>query len=434
MLDMIFQAGVVGAGGAGFPTHVKYKAQAEVFIVNAIECEPLLRTDRYIVETFAPEIAAAALRIKAHLGAERAVIAVKEHNTGMVDALRRAAEGKAIELYLSPAVYPAGDEQNLIHCITGRVVPTGGLPLDVGCVVSNAATVYQVYEALQGRPVTDKVITIGGAVAHPITVSAPIGTPLSALPALAGGPIGDCVYIIGGPLMGRVTESLEGESVTKTTGGLLAIPRDAALLGRKEASLQREVRLAQAVCCQCSMCTQMCPRNAMGLNVQPHKVMRALAAGNCGLIGGDTNGIWSCCDCGICTYYACNFGLHPSRMIQVYKDRMRREGVKPVKEVKYQPQGFDTKRLPTGRLLSRLDLERYDADAPFAGTVEVQSVRIPLKMHAGGPDKPVVPAGTAVQKGQLIAEPQGLGARIHASISGTVTQVTEQYIEIRTVT
>ena len=434
MLDQIFQAGVVGAGGAGFPTHVKYKARAEVFIVNAIECEPLLRTDRYIVETYAPEIVAAALRIKAHLGADRAVIAVKEHNAGMADALRRAAEGKAIELYLSPMVYPAGDEQNLIHCITGRVVPTGGLPLDVGCVVSNAATVYQVYEALQGRPVTEKVLTVGGAVARPITVKAPIGTPLSALPALAGGPVGDCVYIIGGPLMGRVAESLEGESVTKTTGGLLAIPRDAALLARKDGSLQRELRLARAVCCQCSMCTQLCPRNAMGLNVQPHKVMRALAAGNCGLMVGETNGIWSCCDCGICTYYACNFGLHPSRMMQVCKDRMRKEGVKPVKEARYEPQGFDNKRLPTGRLLSRLDLERYDADAPFAGTVEVQAVRIPLKMHAGGPDRPVVAEGAAVQKGQLIAEPEGLGARIHASIDGTVTQVTEQYIEIRRVT
>ena len=432
MLNKIFEAGVVGAGGAGFPTHVKYKAQAEVFIVNAIECEPLLRTDRYIVETHAPEIIAATLKIKEHLGSGRAVIAVKEHNTGMVDALRRAAEGTDIELYLSPMVYPAGDEQNLIHCITGRVVPTGGLPLDVGCVVSNAATVYQVHEALQGRPVTDKVLTIGGAVGNPMTVSVPIGAPLDQLPALAGGPVGDCVYIIGGPLMGRVVDSLAGESVTKTTGGLLAIPRGSVLLARKDGDMQREARMARAVCCQCSMCTQMCPRNAMGLNVQPHKVMRALAAGNCGLIGGDTNGIWSCCDCGICTYYACNFGLHPSKMMQAYKDRMRREGVKPVKEVKYAPQGFDTKRLPTGRLLNRLDLEKYDADAPFAGTVEVQAVRIPLKMHTGAPCAPVVAPGAAVQKGQLIAEPQGLGARIHASIPGTVTQVTEQYIEIRT--
>ena len=211
MLDKIYQAGVVGAGGAGFPTHVKYKAQAELFLVNAIECEPLLRTDRYIVEAHAPEIAAAALEIKALLGAARAVIAVKEHNTSMVEALERAVEGTALELYRSPSVYPAGDEQNLIYCVSGRVVPTGGLPLDVGCVVSNAATVYQVYEALQGRPVTDKVLTIGGAVNGPMTVSAPIGTPLEVLPGLAGGAVGDCVYLIGGPLMGRVAESLEGE-------------------------------------------------------------------------------------------------------------------------------------------------------------------------------------------------------------------------------
>ena len=136
MLNRIYEAGVVGAGGAGFPTHVKYQARADVFIVNAIECEPLLRTDRYIVETYAPEIVAAAVEIGRQLGAGRMVIAVKEHNGGMVNALRAAADNSNVELYLSPSVYPSGDEQNLIYCITGRVVPTGGLPLDVGCVVS----------------------------------------------------------------------------------------------------------------------------------------------------------------------------------------------------------------------------------------------------------------------------------------------------------
>ena len=90
--------------------------------------------------------------------------------------------------------------------------------------------------------------------------------------------------------------------------------------------------------------------------------------------------------------------------------------------------------LPGELTLSTEELERYDADAPFAGTVEVQEVRIPLKMHIGGPDRPVVSVGAAVEKGQLIAEPEGLGARIHASISGTVTQVTGEFIEIRTVT
>lgn len=431
MLSKIQEAGVVGAGGAGFPTHVKYQAEAEVFIVNAIECEPLLRVDRCLVERHASELVSAAAQIAAYLKASRTVIAVKEHNTGMVSALQSAASGTSVELFLSPSVYPAGDEQNLIHVITGRVVPTGGLPLDVGCVVSNAATVYNVYRAVQGKPVTARLVTVGGAVAEPVTVLAPVGLPMDRLLPLAGGTTADCVYIIGGPLMGRIAEDLSSESVTKTSGGLLAIPRGHRLLAYKRNDPEWELRQARAACCQCSMCTQLCPRNAMGLNVQPHKIMRALAAGNTGLAGTDGNGVFSCCDCGICTYFACNFGLHPSKMMQVYKGKLSQAGRKPVKEVRYAPQGFQVKRLPTERLLGRLDLTRYDVDAPYAGPVETDLVRIPLKMHVGAPCAASVSVGENVFKGQRIAGPNGLGANIHASIAGRVTQVTEEYIEIR---
>lgn len=431
MLSKIQEAGVVGAGGAGFPTHVKYRAEAGVFIVNAIECEPLLRVDRCLVERRAPELAAAARQIASHLKASRTVIAVKEHNAGMVSALRTAVEGTGVELFLSPSVYPAGDEQNLIHVITGRVVPTGGLPLDVGCVVSNAATVFNVYRALQGKPVTGRLVTIGGAVAKPVTALVPVGMPMEGLLPLAGGTVGDCVFIIGGPLMGRVVEDLSGESVTKTSGGLLAIPKGHRLLACKRNDPEWELRQARAVCCQCSMCTQLCPRNAMGLNVQPHKIMRALAAGNDGLAGTDNNGVFSCCDCGICTSFACNFGLHPSKMMQRYKGKLAEAGVRPVKEVRYAPQGFDVKRLPTERLIGRLDLTRFDVDAPYIGPVETDGVRIPLKMHVGAPCAAVVTEGETVSRGQKIAEPNGLGAGIHASIAGRVTRVTGEYIEIR---
>lgn len=431
MLQQVMDAGVVGAGGAGFPAHVKYKAQAEIFIINAIECEPLLRSDRYIVEQFAPQVAEAAAEIQRHLGASRTVIAVKEHNHRMVEALRAAMAGRETELYLSPSVYPAGDEQNLIYSITGRVVPTGGLPLDVGCVVSNVTTVYHVAEALRGIPVTERVVTVGGAVASPVTLKAPIGTPMELLLEAAGGVTEPCLYIIGGPLMGRMTESLAEEEVTKTSGGLLAIPVKHRLLAAKRNDLRWEIRQAKAVCCQCSMCTQMCPRNAMGLNVQPHKAMRALANGNIGLVGEGANGVFSCCDCGICTYYACNFGLHPSKIMQACKTKLMEEGRRAVKEVHNEPQGFAMKRLPTERLLQRLDLKRFDKDAPFAGTVSPDMVRIPLKMHVGAPCRPQTAVGCTVEKGQLIAVPDGLGANIHASLSGRVTAVTERYIEIR---
>ena len=429
LIEQIQNAGVVGAGGAGFPTDRKLGCKAEIFIVNGIECEPLLRTDRRVMEGHAPEIVRTVRAIRDHLGAKRAVIALKKHYEQAVAALSAAVKGTKVELYLSDSFYPAGDEQNLVYCITGKTVPTGGIPLDVGCVVSNVSTVLNIAQALEGQPVVDKMVTVGGAVAHPVTVTCPIGTPLSKLLEAAGGALGDCSYIIGGPLMGKVTDDLT-QPVTKTTGGLLAIPKGHPILAKKATS-PRDAVIARAACSQCSMCTQLCPRNAMGLNVQPHKAMRALASGS-DLLLGDVNGIFSCCDCGICTYFACNFGLKPSQAMQQAKARLQQAGVKPVKEVKYPPDaGIDNKRLPTGRLLYRLDLKQYDVDAPLGEAIHCDRVQIPLKMHIGAPDTPVVSVGQTVTRGQLIAEPQGMGAKIHASIDGTVTQVTGEFIEIR---
>lgn len=429
LIEQIRDAGVVGAGGAGFPTDRKLNCKAEVFIVNGIECEPLLRTDRHAMETHAQEIVRAVLAIRDQLGAQRAVIALKRHYEGAVEALTAAVRGSNVEFHLSESFYPAGDEQNLVYCVTGRTVPTGGIPLDAGCVVSNVSTVLNVAAAMEGRPVVDKSVTVGGAVAQPVTLSCPIGTPLQKLLDAAGGVLGDCTFVVGGPLMGRLTDDLS-QPVTKTTGGLLAFPRGHPLVAKKAPS-QRDAMLARAVCCQCSMCTHMCPRNAMGLNVQPHKAMRALASGNETLLG-DVNGIFSCCDCGLCTYFACNFGLKPSQAMQRAKAGLQQSGVKPVKEVRYPPDGgIENKRVPTDRLLLRLDLARYDADAPLGGYLSCDEVRIPLKMHIGAPDKPLVTEGQRVSRGQLIAEPDGMGANIHASIDGTVTAVTGDYIEIR---
>ncbi len=429
LIEQIRDAGVVGAGGAGFPTDRKLNCKAEVFIVNGIECEPLLRTDRHVMEQNADLIVKTVQEIGAFLEAKRMVIATKEHYEDAVAALQKAATGTSVELHLSKSFYPAGDEQNLVYCVTGRTVPTGGIPLDVGCVVSNVSTVLNIADAMKGQPVIEKMVTVGGSVANPVTVTCAIGTPLSKLLEAAGGAIGDCTYIVGGPLMGKMTDDL-GQTVTKTTGGLLAIPKGHSLLTKKMQT-DRDATLARAVCSQCSMCTQMCPRNAMGLNVQPHKAMRALAWNNSEMLG-DVNGVFSCCDCGVCTYYACNFGLKPSKAMQQCKANLQKQGVKPVKEVKYDVDGgIENKRIPTERLLHRLDIKRYDVDAPLKGFVETDAVKIPLRMHIGGPDEAVVSQGAHVNKGQLIAKPNGMGANIHASIDGTVSAVTDEYIEIR---
>ena len=429
LIEQIQAAGVVGAGGAGFPTDKKLNCKAEVFIVNGIECEPLLRVDRHAMEQNAERIVRTVQTIQNHLAASRAVIATKAHYEKAAAALKEAAKESGIELYLSDSFYPAGDEQNLVFSVTGRTVPTGGIPLDVGCVVSNVSTVLNIADAIEGHPVTDKMVTVAGSVVNPVTVKCPIGTPLGILLEAAGGAVGDCSFIVGGPLMGRITNDLS-EPVTKTTGGLLAIPKDHPLLSKKVLT-DWDIKMAKAACSQCSFCTQMCPRNAMGLNVQPHKAMRAMASGN-DLLLGDVNGVFSCCDCGLCTYFACNFGLRPGKAMQRAKAALQKNGVKPVKEVKYpSDKGMSYKRVPTERILARLDLKKYDREAPTGGCISCRNVKIPLKMHIGGPDSPLVTEGSYVQKGDLIAQPNGMGANIHASISGKVVRVTADYIEIR---
>ncbi len=429
IIERIQEAGVVGAGGAGFPTHIKVNCSAEYVIANGAECEPLLRVDQQVMQKHAREIALAMMAVMEQTGAKYGVIATKSHYGEAVDALKKGIEGTPITLHLMRSYYPAGDEQQIIYEVTGRVVPTGGLPLDVGAIVVNVSTLVNIYDALRGVPVTDKYVTVSGAVRHPLTVSVPIGTPIKKLIDAAGGAIGDCTVIIGGPCMGFVTDDLD-TVVTKTTGGVLCLPKDHPLLAKK-LSGDMDVRLAKAVCCQCSMCSQMCPRNSLGLHVLPHKAMMAAAYGDEKLLG-DFNGIFSCCDCGICTYFACNFGLKPSKITQGMKMQLLKNGVKPKKEV-YGPvdRGLEEKKVPTSRMIARLGVEEYDVPAPMEGGIHTDSVRIPMRMHIGVPATPVVRVGDTVQKGQLIAEPQGMGAKIHASISGTVQNVNQDFIEIR---
>ena len=434
-LDQVREAGIVGAGGAGFPTHVKLDTQTEYLIANGAECEPLLRSDRRIMEKYAKEIVRAMKAAAEQTGAKKLVIATKEHYADAVAALKKAVEGTNIDLHLMHSTYPSGDEQTLVYEITGRVVPVGGLPLDVKTVVSNVATLVNISGAMEGKPVTNKIVTVTGAVKNPVTVEVPIGTPIGALIEAAGGfesgNEGDYEVIVGGPLMGTPVKNLS-YPVTKTTGGIIPLPKGHRLLSYKHIDLEKQARLAKAVCCQCSVCTQLCPRNALGLGVSPHKAMRSLSAQKGTLLGNYYN-IFSCCDCGICTYYACNFGLSPQLVMSTFKSALAKEGIKPEKENPFPVDpGIETKKIPIKRLLSRLSLTKYDRDAPLVSfNRAVPQLCVPLKMHIGAPCKPVVEKNAAVKKGMVIGVPQGLGALIHAPVNGVVADVSSESITIR---
>ncbi len=435
VVDKIRDAGVVGAGGAGFPTHVKAAGKAEIVLANGAECEPLLRVDRLMMQRY-PELVVKGLKaVMEATGAQSGVICLKKHYHDAITALEKAIAGEPnIRLYPMESYYPAGDEQQIVYEVIGKVVPTGGIPLDVGAVVSNVSTLINIANALEGQPVVDKVVTVGGEVGRPVTLKVPIGTPYRLLIEAAGGPksLDGYTIVVGGPATGKLSNDWD-EPVTKTTGGLLVFPSDHPLIQKKTDQQEVDLKLAKAVCCQCNLCTQLCPRNNLGLGVEPHKAMRAAFMNN-GKLLGDVNGIFSCCDCGLCSYYACNFGLSPSRMMARMKTGLRQNGYKPEKRIKGGvSQSFENTKVPTKRLMSRMGILQYDAETPLVEDgIAVSSVKIPLSMHIGAPSIPVVKAGDRVTKGQLIAEipEKSLGARIHASISGTVTNVTNSSIEI----
>lgn len=436
IVERIKNAGVVGAGGAGFPTHIKLSCKAAVVIANGAECEPLLRVDQTLMQTQAARVVNGMEAAMAAVGAELGVIATKSHYHEAVDALKQAiGDKREIRLHLMKSYYPAGDEKSLIYDITGRVVPSAKLPLDVNCVVVNVATLVNIADALDGQPVVDKVLTIGGDVEKPVTLRVPIGTPVKPLLKLVGfrGSEEEYALIIGGPCMGRLEENWN-TPVTKTMGGVLVFKRSHPLIVQQTMPLERQMKLAQAVCCQCSQCTQMCPRNALGLNVQPHKVMRAAAMGDAKLLG-DVNGLLACSSCGLCTNYACNFGLQPSAMMTEFKTKLMKAGVRPQPEDNIiTDTALALKRVPTGRLIARMGLTAYDVPAPLMENVpESKRVRIPLQMHAGRPAEPAVAVGDTVKRGDMIGRiPENtLGAAVHASISGTVVKIANGCVEIK---
>jgi len=434
--DQIREAGVVGAGGAGFPTHVKVSGNADIVLANGAECEPLLRTDRHIMEQYPERIILGVNAVMESVGASCGVICVKKKNSKAIEALERAIGTLSnLRVYPMDNYYPAGDEQQIVYEVTGKVVPTGGIPLDVGAVVANVSTLMNVADALEGKPLTEKYVTVSGKVKHPITVKVPIGTPVSALINAADGPdtMSGYTLIIGGPATGKICTDWN-EPVQKTTGGVLVFKSDHPLIKQKTKDDSLEYKLAKSVCCQCNMCTQLCPRHKLGLRVEPHKIMRTVFTGNADLLG-DTNGIFSCCDCGLCSYYACNFGLNPSRMMTQMKSGLVNSGVKPVKRVGGSVSSSqDIIKVPAKRLMARMGILKYDTDTTFIDNdLGVREVCVPLRMHIGVPSVPVVKQGDKVKKGQLIADipAKGLGAKIHASIDGQVKKITDNAITIK---
>lgn len=431
LAERVRWAGVVGAGGAGFPAHVKLGARADVLIANGAECEPLLHKDAAVMERQARELVEAVEWSADAVGAERRVIAIKAKNHHAVEAVSAACLGRSVEVKLLGDYYPAGDEYDLVHEVTGRLIPPGGLPLDVGCLVNNVETLVNIGAAVAGHPVIHKTLTVAGAVREPVTITAPIGTSFRECLAAAGGPtVEDPVLFLGGLMMGEATTDLD-TPVTKTSTGVVVLPADHRLCRRKQTPPAAQSRIGKSACDQCRYCTEYCPRFLLGYAVEPHQVMRGLGFT---ATGAERWNEWAalCCSCGLCTLFACPEELFPKEACDEARLAMRRAGWKWQGSTAVKPHPMrEGRRVPIQGLMRKLDVRTYDHPAPFrAENLDPPRVTLPWKQHAGVPCAPIVKEGDRVAAGQPIGEvPAGsLGARLHASRTGRVAAITKDRI------
>ena len=418
-LDRIDELGIVGAGGGGFPTAVKFKTQASLLIANAAECEPLLHKDKELLHHHAEPFLRGMTMAMQLVGAREGVVGIKEKYLDIIAAIEAQASA-GIRVQPLPDCYPAGDEFILVHMVTGRVIPPGGLPKDVDCAVANVETLMNIG---LDRPVTHKYLTVAGAVAHPVTLRVPIGITIGEVIDAAGGPtVPDFGVLLGGVMMAKPAADLN-VPVTKTTGGIVVLPAEHALIRRHNAPWMHIAKIGRSACDQCRFCTEFCPRYLLGHPIEPHAAMRSLGFSQPGDL---TVATLYCCECNLCTMFACPEDLDPKTVCVQNKPLARERGL----TFKGAPESItpnpmaEFRRVPMRRLMARLGLGEFSNTGPLIEHAFAPSqVNIPLKQHAGAPAVAVVTTGQRVRMGDLLAAPEKgkLGARIHASIDGIVS-------------
>ncbi len=285
----ILEAGIVGLGGATFPTHVKLMVprgkKAEYLIVNGVECEPYLTADHALMMERSEELLSGILLMMKGLGVDKAILGIENNKPDAIQRMTKVVEGSAIKVQGLKVKYPQGGEKQLVQALLKREVPSGGLPIDVGVVVFNVGTVHAAYEAvMKNRPLIERIVTVTGkSLTKPSNLQVRIGTPVSRLVEKAGGlPEGTAKVINGGPMMGKALSSLE-VPVVKGSSGILLI--DDSEAKRKEV----------LSCIRCTKCVTVCP---MGL--EPYLLMTLSEKGLYERM--EEEKTLDCIECGSCSY------------------------------------------------------------------------------------------------------------------------------------
>ncbi|MBD5200546.1 MAG: electron transport complex subunit RsxC [Bacteroidales bacterium] len=290
IIKEVGEAGIVGLGGATFPTRVKLSVpdgkKADFILLNGAECEPFLTCDDALMRESPEEILKGTLLLMKATSAPKAIVGIEENKPQAIKAMRSAASAyPEISIVVLRKKYPQGSEKQLIEALTGRKVPPGALPIDVGAIVDNVATAFAVWEAIAlRRPLTHRIVTVTGpSLTNGGNFRAPFGIPFSDLIEVAGGLPEDTGKVIsGGPMMGQAAADLSAPT-TKGTGGILILPE--SMSERKEAG----------PCIRCANCVSACP---MGL--EPYLLM--LQAQNSLWADTKEHSAMACLECGCCSY------------------------------------------------------------------------------------------------------------------------------------
>lgn len=436
LCQITYDAGIVGAGGAGFPTNRKFSKDVKQIVVNAAECEPLMMVDHYILEKHLAALVDTLNMLIEAMDADEAIIGIKGKNMHLLDAdVVKSLSGTKVKIHEIPDIYPAGDEVVLTYETTGKIIPEGSIPIMVGVMVINVETVYNIHKAVtSAKAVTDKYVTISGDVSEAMTVKAPIGMNVAELLEKCGVDIGGKCVIDGGPMMGKLVDP-ETAVIRKTTKGLLLFPETHSIVQRKKMPLSMSLKRASAACCNCSMCSDVCPRYLLGYNIRVDKTLRAASHQE---VQNSESFLQSalCCGCGVCTVIGCQQMLNPQAISMEVKGLLGKNGFRRTNNIA--PEAVRPEResrlVSSSKLIDRLGIRRFVRDYVERKYIEFEpeKVTIPLSQHVGKPASPIVKTGDKVSVGMPIAktDENALGAVIHASIDGTVAEITGSHIVI----
>lgn len=434
---VVADAGVVGAGGAGFPTQFKFNEGLDTLVINGAECEPLIFSDYFIMEKEMQQMLEGAELVIEAMGLKYGYLGIKEHTAERLGLIDGQKLSEHVAVHVLPNVYPMGDEIILIYEVTKRIVAPGALPFTQGVIVSNVETLYNVANAVKGIPVTEKYVTIGGKVNDSArkVVKIPVGVPVAELFGYLGVVVPDnCVVLDGGPAMGKIIDP-KNYYVTKTTKSFLILPDNIPAVTGKLETPENSVRRSSSTCCQCSMCSDMCPRALIGYPLKPHKIVRTV---NAQITSNPQDYLVAsvCSSCGVCELTACCQGISPRAVYAQVKASLAKNGLR------YQHDGTELhadpqrgyRMLPSERFMSRIGVAPYDIMPELTGTIDFKasSVYMPLRQHVGKPASPVVQVGDTVKAGDLIGKAaDGISANIHAAVDGVVTAVSDQAVAIK---